>query len=72
MASYWSHRIRTAMDDSRKAPTCEIRDVYLQIIEHYKAMEKLRALPSLTAQTARVQLWAPGPPEGERCNREIP
>ena len=45
-AQYWSVRIKDALDHSRTAPTNEIREIYLQLVEHYRAMEGLCALPS--------------------------
>lgn len=40
MSSYWAVRRHEALEQSLKAPTAELRNVYLRVAEHYRSLEE--------------------------------
>ena len=37
--NYWSVRQEQALENSRRAPNAKVRDVYLEIAEHYRSLK---------------------------------
>lgn len=40
MVEHWSNRRQAAVENSRKAPSAELRDVFLRVAEHCRSLEE--------------------------------